>query len=196
MQICISSIFPEGHDIYSCISHAADSIGLKELPCYEVRVGEQYDWIKKTQVGLFVRWLACFSFCLQIFLLIERRVYDFCWSINRPSCNLVAPINFICFKCSHRLWIIGLPTNSRWIWFTFLQESFNPIKVTDGLWIVPEWKTPPVRSSQNMFSKFFCCNGFLLYISDLLIYFNKYMTFNSLLEHCGSFFVHTSGLQF
>lgn len=26
----------------------------------------------------------------------------------------------------------------------FLQESFDPVEVTEGLWIVPEWKTPPV----------------------------------------------------
>ena len=52
MQICISSIFPEGHNVSLSISHAADSIGLKEIPKYEVRVGEQYDWIKKTQVDL------------------------------------------------------------------------------------------------------------------------------------------------
>ncbi|XP_024027864.1 uncharacterized protein LOC21392937 isoform X2 [Morus notabilis] len=77
-EICINSIFPEGHDINSCISHAADSIGLKELPRYEVRVGEQYDWIKKTQ------------------------------------------------------------------------ESFNPVKVAEGLWIVPEWKTPLDLQATNI----------------------------------------------
>ncbi|KAF4346378.1 hypothetical protein G4B88_015104 [Cannabis sativa] len=70
-EICISSIFPEDHNISSSISHAADSIGLKELPIYEVRVGEQYDWIRKTQ------------------------------------------------------------------------ESFNPVEVTKGVWIVPEWRSPP-----------------------------------------------------
>lgn len=50
MQICIDSIFSDRQDVDVCISHAADSVGLKELPSYEVRVGEQYDWIKKTQV--------------------------------------------------------------------------------------------------------------------------------------------------
>lgn len=25
-----------------------------------------------------------------------------------------------------------------------LQESFHPVKITEGLWIVPEWRTPPV----------------------------------------------------
>lgn len=35
-----------------CILHAVDSIGLKDIPSYEVKMGEQYDWIKKTQVTL------------------------------------------------------------------------------------------------------------------------------------------------
>ncbi|XP_057965410.1 uncharacterized protein LOC131155951 isoform X5 [Malania oleifera] len=50
-KICISSIFSEGHDVNMCISDAADSIGLKEIPSYEVTMGEQFDWIKKTQFG-------------------------------------------------------------------------------------------------------------------------------------------------
>lgn len=25
-----------------------------------------------------------------------------------------------------------------------LQESFHPVEITDGLWVVPEWRTPPV----------------------------------------------------
>ncbi|XP_057965404.1 uncharacterized protein LOC131155951 isoform X4 [Malania oleifera] len=49
VAICISSIFSEGHDVNMCISDAADSIGLKEIPSYEVTMGEQFDWIKKTQ---------------------------------------------------------------------------------------------------------------------------------------------------
>lgn len=51
-QICITSIFPEGEDVNTCISRAADSISLKEMPSYKVTMGEQYDWIKKTQVIL------------------------------------------------------------------------------------------------------------------------------------------------
>ncbi|KAF8411129.1 hypothetical protein HHK36_003668 [Tetracentron sinense] len=49
-EICISSIFTEHEDVGICISHAVDSIGLKEMPSYEVIMGEQCDWIKKTQV--------------------------------------------------------------------------------------------------------------------------------------------------
>ncbi|XP_004293020.1 PREDICTED: ribosomal protein L11 methyltransferase-like [Fragaria vesca subsp. vesca] len=78
MQICITSIFPEGEDVDTCISHAADSISLKEIPRYEVTIGEQYDWIKKTQ------------------------------------------------------------------------ESFHPVEITEGLWIVPSWKTPPNAQATNI----------------------------------------------
>ncbi|GLT69698.1 hypothetical protein SLA2020_418290 [Shorea laevis] len=77
-EICIDSIFPECEDVDASISQAADSIGLKEIPSYEVKMGEQYDWIKKTQ------------------------------------------------------------------------ESFDPVEVTEGLWIVPEWKTPPVDQAANI----------------------------------------------
>ncbi|RVW14076.1 Ribosomal protein L11 methyltransferase [Vitis vinifera] len=77
-KICIDSIFSDRQDVDVCISHAADSVGLKELPSYEVRVGEQYDWIKKTQ------------------------------------------------------------------------ESFCPVEVTEGLWIVPEWRTPPDAHATNI----------------------------------------------
>ncbi|KAL5565284.1 hypothetical protein UlMin_028448 [Ulmus minor] len=77
-EICIDSIFPEDEDVSMCISHAADSIGLKQIPKYEVKLGDQYDWIKKTQ------------------------------------------------------------------------ESFNPVEVTEGLWIVPEWTTPPDVQATNI----------------------------------------------
>ncbi|KAK0602632.1 hypothetical protein LWI29_035458 [Acer saccharum] len=74
----IDSIFPEGEDVDVCISQAADSIGLKEIPTYEVKMGEHYDWMKKTQ------------------------------------------------------------------------ESFHAVEVTEGLWIVPEWQTPPNVQATNI----------------------------------------------
>ncbi|KAH1063553.1 hypothetical protein J1N35_028540 [Gossypium stocksii] len=77
-EICIESIFPESEDVDVCISQAADSVGLKMIPSYEVKTGEHYDWIKKTQ------------------------------------------------------------------------ESFDPVEVTEGLWIVPEWKTPPDVKATNI----------------------------------------------
>ncbi|XLT46768.1 hypothetical protein HN873_039372 [Arachis hypogaea] len=48
-QICVSSIFLEGEDINMSISHAADSIGLKEIPRYEVKIIEEDDWMKGAQ---------------------------------------------------------------------------------------------------------------------------------------------------
>ncbi|XP_020977917.1 uncharacterized protein LOC107635676 isoform X1 [Arachis ipaensis] len=46
-----SSIFLEGEDINMSISHAADSIGLKEIPRYEVKIIEEDDWMKGAQFG-------------------------------------------------------------------------------------------------------------------------------------------------
>ncbi|CAJ1978536.1 unnamed protein product [Sphenostylis stenocarpa] len=51
-EICISSIFPEVEDINVSMSRAADSIGLKEIPRYEVKIYEEDDWIKRSQESL------------------------------------------------------------------------------------------------------------------------------------------------
>nr|XP_025641357.1 uncharacterized protein LOC112736169 isoform X3 [Arachis hypogaea]XP_025641366.1 uncharacterized protein LOC112736169 isoform X3 [Arachis hypogaea] len=40
-----------GEDINMSISHAADSIGLKEIPRYEVKIIEEDDWMKGAQFG-------------------------------------------------------------------------------------------------------------------------------------------------
>lgn len=61
-----------------CLSQAANSIGLKETPPYEVNLGDQYEWVRKTQ------------------------------------------------------------------------ESFHPVEVTEGLWIVPEWRSPPDVQATNI----------------------------------------------
>lgn len=37
-------------DVKDCISRAANSIGLKEMPNYKVEKQDQTDWIKLTQV--------------------------------------------------------------------------------------------------------------------------------------------------
>ncbi|XP_016188800.1 uncharacterized protein LOC107630228 isoform X3 [Arachis ipaensis] len=50
-EVCVSSIFLEGEDINMSISHAADSIGLKEIPRYEVKIIEEDDWMKGAQFG-------------------------------------------------------------------------------------------------------------------------------------------------
>ncbi|KAL9383346.1 hypothetical protein Peur_023669 [Populus x canadensis] len=77
-EVCIDSIFPEFEDVDICLSQAANSIGLKETPPYEVNLGDQYEWVRKTQ------------------------------------------------------------------------ESFHPVEVTEGLWIVPEWRSPPDVQATNI----------------------------------------------
>ncbi|KAL1815341.1 hypothetical protein ACET3Z_017915 [Daucus carota] len=77
-EICISSIYDISKDVRKSILHAADSIGLKELPSYKVVKGYHSDWIKD------------------------------------------------------------------------IQDSFHPVEVTKGLWIVPEWRTPLDLQATNI----------------------------------------------
>ncbi|GAB2277976.1 hypothetical protein Dimus_012677 [Dionaea muscipula] len=77
-EVSICSVFTGGEDVVTCISQAADSIGLEEKPTFEVLKYNPYDWIKRTQ------------------------------------------------------------------------ESFEPVEVTKGLWVVPEWKTPPDMKGTNI----------------------------------------------
>ncbi|KAJ0983008.1 hypothetical protein J5N97_011263 [Dioscorea zingiberensis] len=35
-------------------------------------------------------------------------------------------------------------------WASNVQENFHPIEVTDGLWIVPKWRTPPDLEATNI----------------------------------------------
>lgn len=76
-EVSLCSIFTGVGDVSSCISRAADSIGM-EMPDFELLKYNPYDWIKRTQ------------------------------------------------------------------------ESFDPIEVIKGLWIVPEWKTPPDAHATNI----------------------------------------------
>ncbi|XP_020529681.1 uncharacterized protein LOC18445037 isoform X2 [Amborella trichopoda] len=69
-KICVTSFFEECQDVAGCISHAADSIGMKETPSYEVINGKEQDWVK------------------------------------------------------------------------IVEDMFHPVEVTNGLWIIPEWRTP------------------------------------------------------
>ncbi|KAI3457432.1 hypothetical protein Pfo_014095 [Paulownia fortunei] len=77
-EIWISSTFDVDQDVQDCISRAADSVGLKELPNYKVEMHDHTDWIKKTQ------------------------------------------------------------------------DSFHPVEITEGLWIVPEWRNPPDLQAINI----------------------------------------------
>lgn len=65
LQVCITCTFSETEDLNACISLAANSIGLTTLPSYLVEKGEQYEWIKKTQVG---RHLKTHFTALEMFL--------------------------------------------------------------------------------------------------------------------------------
>lgn len=70
-QNCITALFPAENNVSECLALAADSIGLKEIPKYEVTKRECHDWVQK------------------------------------------------------------------------VQEIFQPTQVTDGLWVIPKWRTPP-----------------------------------------------------
>ncbi|XP_027063387.2 uncharacterized protein [Coffea arabica] len=77
-EICISSIFSVSQDVKESISLAVDSIGLKEIPSYDVVMHDHTDWIKESQ------------------------------------------------------------------------ESFHPVEVIEGIWIVPEWRKPPDLQATNI----------------------------------------------
>ncbi|KAL3733795.1 hypothetical protein ACJRO7_023193 [Eucalyptus globulus] len=77
-EISINSIFLPSEDVDASVSSAADSIGLKDVPEYDIKECEQEDWVKKNQ------------------------------------------------------------------------ESFHPVEVTEGLWITPEWQTPPNAEATNI----------------------------------------------
>ncbi|XP_013676252.2 ribosomal protein L11 methyltransferase-like [Brassica napus] len=48
-EICIESIFPVNEEVKMCISQAANSIGLKEIPKFKVEMGDEQDWVTKNQ---------------------------------------------------------------------------------------------------------------------------------------------------
>ncbi|KAL8032086.1 hypothetical protein ABFX02_13G071500 [Erythranthe guttata] len=77
-EIWISSIFSIDQDVKDCISLAADSVGLTEMPNYKIEMHDHTDWI------------------------------------------------------------------------TLTQESFHPVEITEGLWIVPEWRKPPDLQATNI----------------------------------------------
>ncbi|KAL3813244.1 hypothetical protein ACJIZ3_014512 [Penstemon smallii] len=77
-EIWISSTFDLSQDVKDCISRAADSVGFKDIPNYEVEMHDHTDWIKQSQ------------------------------------------------------------------------ESFHPVEITEGLWVVPEWRNPPDLEAINI----------------------------------------------
>ncbi|CAN1145880.1 Ribosomal protein L11 methyltransferase, partial [Linum perenne] len=88
-EVVIDSIFLECQDVEACILKAANAVGLNKTPRYEVKMGEQDDWISK---------------CL---------------------------------------------------------ESFDPVEVTEGLWIIPEWKSPPLIKGGECFMDYGTGSGIL-----------------------------------
>ena len=126
MQIYIDSIFPECEDVDEGLLNAANSIGLKEIPRYEVRMGEQCNWIKKTQVCL-----------LSFFSLSQWYSWNYCY------------VNLVLFSY-------------------MLQQSFHPVEVTKGLWIVPEWSATPVWLSHSLWR--FRCSNFSSFIGYPLLH--------------------------
>ncbi|XP_068657516.1 uncharacterized protein [Aristolochia californica] len=77
-EIFISSIFTGDQDLDRCISKAADSIGLDDVPPFEITTGEDCDWVKNSQ------------------------------------------------------------------------EMFHPVNVTDDIWTIPAWRTPPNIHATNI----------------------------------------------
>lgn len=52
-QIWIGSTFDVDQGVEECISRAANSVGLKEIPNYQVKKQDHIDWIKQTQVIMY-----------------------------------------------------------------------------------------------------------------------------------------------
>lgn len=52
VQIIITSIFSVCKDVKDCILLAADSVGLQNIPSFEVEMHDHTDWIKATQVNI------------------------------------------------------------------------------------------------------------------------------------------------
>ncbi|CAN0922597.1 Ribosomal protein L11 methyltransferase [Linum grandiflorum] len=77
-EVVVDSIFLECEDVKGCILKAANAAGLNKTPSYDVKMGEQDDWVQKSL------------------------------------------------------------------------EFFDPVEVTEGLWIVPEWKSPPDIHATNI----------------------------------------------
>lgn len=147
MQVSICSIFSGNGDVASCISYAADSIGI-EMPTFELLKYDPYDWIKRTQVK---SPLLCYFISLRI--------------LHFHFCN---PISFLFHVVSNH-WCCSMPSLNYHVFLVpdvlhhFLQESFDPVEVTKGLWIVPEWKTVPVWVFLSLFSYLLSKNTMLIF---------------------------------
>jgi ribosomal protein L11 methylase PrmA len=49
LQSRITALFPAGEDVAEALAMAADSVGLTEMPQYEVVNTEEIDWVQQVQ---------------------------------------------------------------------------------------------------------------------------------------------------
>lgn len=110
-QNCITALFTAEKDVGECLAHASDSIGLKEIPKYEVTKRECQDWIQQVQQIMYQQF-ALFLFAMHMVKLsfLETSSWENFWCSQRSTIPL---------------------------------EIFQPTQVTDGLWVIPKWRTPP-----------------------------------------------------
>lgn len=72
MQSCITALFPMGDDVGEALAMAANSVGLKEMPLYEVEDLLDQDWVQQVEVSLY-----CASVYLYYFFLYLQVVFLF-----------------------------------------------------------------------------------------------------------------------
>ncbi|XP_048498761.1 uncharacterized protein LOC104891486 isoform X2 [Beta vulgaris subsp. vulgaris] len=137
-EVSICSIFAGDGDVTSCISYAADSIGI-EMPIFEHLKYDPYDWIKRTQyVQISTNECVVYS---EVSMII-------------PHCTTAVSKYLKAYAT--RLSIVILSKEIAWEGMIqlakkiSLEESFDPVEVTTGLWVVPEWKTPPDARATNI----------------------------------------------
>jgi hypothetical protein len=53
MQSCITALFPMGDDVGEALAMAANSVGLKEMPLYEVEDLLDQDWVQQVEVSFY-----------------------------------------------------------------------------------------------------------------------------------------------
>jgi hypothetical protein len=84
LQSRITALFPAGEDVAEALAMAADSVGLTEMPQYEVVNTEEIDWVQQVQVFRLLFLAGFETYCHLHFQL------QFClitWTF--PSHNLV-----------------------------------------------------------------------------------------------------------
>jgi hypothetical protein len=73
MQSCITALFPMGDDVGEALAMAANSVGLKEMPLYEVEDLLDQDWVQQVEVSFYcasVLFVLCFFYLQIVFIFI------------------------------------------------------------------------------------------------------------------------------